>query len=247
MVCEQLSPSHSSSKGSSLRKLTYNEGQGPQDTQMERGGRAQGGVEGEDHYPAWRVAKGTPAEHARACVYVKERHQPCVCVCVRACAREQLSLDWHPAHSWPCSSGRAPVLQPSPAPGTEPEQGSMGTTSPGPMALEVGTHSSLLLLIWGADPLLPLTKHRAAGGTRHGQRDAPVHTFWSRLQALTLSAEREQPGPTSPWQLDHGPSLASRLPGPQTSVLTKITLSSSPVGTRIPESTRRPGRSLGVR
>ena len=86
MVCEeQLSPSHPSSKGSSLRKLTHNEGQGPQDIQMERGGRAQGGVEGENHYPAWRVAKETPAACMCACVYVKERHQPCVCVCVCVC------------------------------------------------------------------------------------------------------------------------------------------------------------------
>lgn len=220
---------------------------------MERGGRAQGGVEREDHYPAWRVAKETPAACARACVYVKERHQPCVCVSVCVCL---------------CVCGRPQAAEPGLAPSPflvlfiregsrgcshllhqaqSQSRGSMGATSPGPMALEVGTHSSLLLLIWGAGPLLPLTEHRAADGTRHGQRDAPVHTFWSRLQALTPSAEREQPGPASPWQLDHGPSLASRLPGPQTSVLTKITLSSSPVGTRIPESTRRPGRSLGVR
>lgn len=60
---------------------------------------------------------------------------------------------------------------------TVKSRGSMGATSLGPMPLEVGTHSSLLLLIWGEDPLLPLTEHRAARGIRHGQRDAPIHTF----------------------------------------------------------------------
>ena len=191
--------------------------------------------------------------HVRMCVCKGETPAMCVCVCVCVC----LCVRMRPRAAEPGlapspflalfiregSHGCSHLLHEA----QSQSRGNMGATSPGPKALEVGTHSSLLLLIWGAAPLLPLTKQRAAGGTQHGQRDAPVHTFWSRLQALTLSAEREQPGPTSPWQLDHSPSLASCLPGPQTSVLTKITLSSSPVGTRIPESTRRPGQSLGVR
>lgn len=112
-------------------------------------------MEGEDHCPAGRVAKETPATRMCMCVCKGDTSRVCV----------SLSLDWHPAHSWPCSSGRAPVVVAiSCTRHTVKSRGSMGATSLGPMALEVGTHSSLLLLIWGADPLLPLTEHGAAGG-----------------------------------------------------------------------------------
>lgn len=112
-------------------------------------------MEGEDHYPAGWVAKETPATRACMCVCKGDTSRVCV----------SLSLDWRPAHSWPCSSGRAPVVAAiSCTRHTVKSRGSMGATSLGPMALEVGTHSSLLLLIWGADPLLPLTEHGAAGG-----------------------------------------------------------------------------------
>lgn len=77
-------------------------------------------MEGEDHCPAGRVAKETPA--TRMCMCVCKGDTSCVCV--------SLSLDWHPAHSWPCSSGRAPVVVAiSCTSHTVKSRGSMGATS----------------------------------------------------------------------------------------------------------------------
>lgn len=126
-------------------------------------------MEGEDHYPAGWVAKETPATCECMCVCKGDTSRVCVC-------EPEPGLAPSPLLALFIREGSSGLVI-SCTRHTVKSRGSMGATSLGPMPLEVGTHSSLLLLIWGEDPLLPLTEHGAARGIRHGQRDAPIHTF----------------------------------------------------------------------
>lgn len=85
-----------------------------------------------------------------------------------------------------------------------------------------------------------------------GQRAAlstsgPGHKRPQRPPEKPVSAKRELLGPWPPslpllQQLDHCPSLASCLQRSQMNVLTKITLTLPPVGTRFPESPQKARR-----
>ena len=117
----------------------------------------------------------------------------CVCVCVCLCVRMR-------------PRAAEPGLAPSPFlalfiregsrgcshllhEAQSQSRGNMGATSPGPKALEVDTHSSLLLLIWGAAPLLPLINKFTSleSGTKTGGKSDTQKTCLASLEKQEMT------------------------------------------------------------
>lgn len=154
------------------------------------------------------------------------------CVCVRVSSRSR-----------PLSAGRAVPGFPHQAQSEKGQHGGGHTWHDAPRSWHI---KFLVAPSVGGIPLVCTKDPDRAGRQDPKSAAVPIHPRVGSRPARETTRLRPSPARRSDWDLPSttaaGPlPVLSQPPPGATSVLTKITLSLSPAGTRIPESTGRPG------